>query len=132
MLKPQPPATPETREYWAACSRGELLYQVCEHCSHVQFYPRAHCTRCAGRQLAWKQSSGRGVIYSHTTTYRASLPAFADAVPYVLVLADMEEGFRIMLNIVDAELARVAIGGALRVVFRAETGGALLPQGELA
>ena len=131
MSRPQPAASAATREFWEACGRGELLYQVCTHCMNVQFYPRAHCTKCMNHALRWERSSGRGTVYSYTTAYRAATPAFKDDVPYIIALADLAEGFRMMLNVVGPNRAEIAIGRELRIVFRSVDGGAALPQGEL-
>lgn len=113
-------ATPlETFE--EACARRTLLYQRCDHCGCVQSYPRALCTRCHRDALAWRTSARRGRIASFTTVHRAANPFFQARVPYVLALVDVDEGFRVMLNIdapstTDVPLrigAEVVIGFAL-------------------
>jgi uncharacterized protein len=127
MDKPLPKANAETRPFWEACARGELLYQYCTACRRAQFYPRSHCSTCHGGGLEWRQSSGKGVVYTCTTVQRAPTPAFKALVPYVIALVDLEEGFRMMLNVLDCDPAQVAIGARVRVVFR-EEGGVALPQ----
>ena len=131
MQKPIPAATADTREFWDACSRGELLYQVCRSCAGVQFYPRGHCAACKAGELEWRRSAGLGRVYSHTTVYRAPTPAFKPDVPYVIALVDLDEGFRMMVNILDCAPGAVAIGSRMRIVFRPTEGGVALPQGEL-
>ena len=131
MQKPIPAATADTREFWDACGRGELMYQVCGSCAGVQFYPRRHCAACQADELEWRHSAGLGAVYSHTTVYRAPTPAFKADVPYVIALVDLDEGFRMMVNILGCEPSAVAIGSRMRIVFRPAGGGAALPQGEL-
>ena len=131
MNKPLATATAETQPFWDACARGELIYQYCTACSRPQFYPRSFCVECRSDTLEWRRSSGLGRVYSHTTVYRAPSAAFKDMVPYVIALVDLDEGFRLMLNIVDCDPASVAIGSRVRTVFR-ESDGQVLPQGELA
>jgi uncharacterized protein len=131
MPKPVPVPNAETRPFWEACARGELLYQRCVSCGRAQFYPRAHCAHCHSGGLEWRRSLGVGAVYSHTTVHRAPTPAFKPMVPYVIALVDLDEGFRMMMNVLDCEPSKVAIGTRVRVVFR-ESDGALLPQAVLA
>ena len=132
MLKPEPRPTAETRPFWDACKRGELLFQRCAGCGRVQFYPRGHCTACQSHELAWERSAGQGTIYSYTVVHRAPTEAFRAEVPYVLALVDMAEGFRIMTNVRGAAPDAVAIGRPVRIVFEPTAGGEALPQAELA
>lgn len=131
MNKPLPLPTAETHEFWDACARDELLYQVCPRCAHVQFYPRRHCAACQAMEMQWRRSSGAGTVYSHTTVHRAPTPAFKADVPYVIALVDLDEGFRMMVNILGCDPADVQIGRRMRILFRAADGGMKLPQGEL-
>ncbi len=132
MDKPLPKPTAETRKFWEACARDELLYQVCAACRHVQFYPRQHCIACQGTQMQWLRSAGSATVYSHTTVYRAPTAAFKADVPYVIALVDVDEGFRMIVNILGCYPAEVRIGARVRIVFREAGGGLRLPQGELA
>lgn len=131
MEKPVPVPNADTRAFWEGCASGELRYQQCSGCGRAQFYPRAHCASCQSRDLKWRRSSGLGVVYSHTTVQRAPTPAFKAMVPYVIALVDLEEGFRMMMNVLDCEPAKVSIGARVRVVFR-ESDGVVLPQAVLA
>lgn len=131
MQKPVPSATADTRTFWDACGRGELMYQVCRSCGRAQFYPRGHCAACHALELDWRRSAGLGAVYSHTTVYRAPTPAFKADVPYVIALVDLDEGFRMMVNILGCEPSAVAIGSRMRIVFLPAGDGVALPQGEL-
>ncbi len=131
MPKPVPVPNADTRPFWDACARGELLYQHCAACGRPQFYPRARCAACQAAGLEWRRSAGLGSIYSYTTVYRAPTPAFKSMAPYVISLVDLDEGFRMMMNVLDCEPAQVAIGARVRVVMR-ESDGAVLPQAVLA
>lgn len=130
MTRPLPRPTAETRPFWEGCSAGELRYQRCERCGHVQTMPRALCSACQHRGLVWQVASGNGRIVSHTTVYRAPVPAFRDETPYVIALLDMDEGFRLMANVRDGASCPIAIGQAVRIGFR-EIDGVHLPEAEL-
>jgi uncharacterized OB-fold protein len=98
-LKPLPKPTPTSRPFWEAAKRHELKIQHCGACGKYVYYPRDRCPHCFADQLAWKQVSGRGKVYSYTVVRRASARSFADA-PYVLAIVQLDEGPRLTSNIV--------------------------------
>ncbi len=131
MAKPVPPSNADTIEFWRGCNAERLLYQRCEGCGHVQFPPRSLCVKCLGRRLVWQESAKRGRIHSFTIVYRPPTPAFKDDVPYVLALVDLEEGFRIMCNLIGCPPDKAAIDLAVRITFEARGEGEsrqLVPQ----
>ena len=128
MHKPAPPPTSDTAEYWQACNRHELLYQRCNSCSHVQFYPRRICTVCQSNDLGWHRSAQKGTIHSFTVVHRTANRAFDADVPFVLALIDLDEGFRMMTNVIGEEYWKAAIGRRVRVVFEQHSSGQKLPQ----
>jgi len=130
MKKPLPPITPETRPFWDGCASGELRYQVCVGCGAVQRLPRTRCASCHGDALEWRRSAGRGRILSHTTVHRAPTPAFRDDVPYVIALVDLDEGFRLMVNVAGGEQPGLAIGAPVDIGFRS-VDGCVLPEARL-
>lgn len=125
--KPAPTITAETRPFWEGCALGELRYQVCQGCGRAQFYPRALCAGCGGTELEWAVSTGRGTIHALTVVQRAPTAAFRADVPYVVALVDLDEGVRMMANVVGCPPESVAIGHRVRVVFEAR-GDVTLPQ----
>lgn len=128
---PLPRPDADTQPYWDAAAQGKLLYQHCLDCESAQFPPRSLCAHCQGGRLEWRESAGHGRIASYTEVARAPSAAFRDQVPYVLALVDLDEGFRMMVNIVEGDRGLLAIGAATRTVFR-EVQGTVLPQGALA
>lgn len=125
--KPVPTITGETRPFWEGCAAGELRLQTCRACGRPQFYPRLVCAACGGTALAWLPSAGRGTVHAVTVVHRAPSPAFRPDVPYVVALVDLDEGVRMMANVVGAPPDRVAIGDRVRVVFE-RRGDVTLPQ----
>jgi uncharacterized OB-fold protein len=99
--KPLPTPSPETRRYWEGCKSHELWIPYCLSCESQYFYPRDFCPRCFGRDVEWRRVSGRGKIHTFAVHYRNWHPAWADEVPYVTALVDLDEGARIYTNIVD-------------------------------
>ncbi|MEQ8442601.1 MAG: OB-fold domain-containing protein [Alphaproteobacteria bacterium] len=110
-------ADPTTEAFWAACQEHRLTVQSCRDCGGNQMYPRGHCVTCGGDNLEMVDVSGRGEIYSLTTV---RIPVTDDLTPpYFLALVDLDEGPRLLTNIVG-ESAR--IGDRVAVEWRARDG----------
>ena len=106
---------PDTQPFWEATRNHELRYQACDKCSAVVFYPRRHCTHCLSLALTWKLSGGEGVIYTYSIVRQTYDPAFAPLVPYVIAWIDLDEGFRMLSNVVGAAPEAVHIGQRVQV-----------------
>jgi uncharacterized protein len=115
--KPVPLPNADSRPFWQACNREELIYQHCQACGRAQFYPRSLCAGCGAGSLEWRKSRGLGTIYTFTVSFRPPNPAFSPDVPYVIALVDLDEGFRMMLNILDCEPEAVRIGLRVKIVY---------------
>lgn len=107
----------ETRPYWDGCQEGRLLYQRCVDCGHPQFYPRLLCTSCFSDKLEWAQSQGQGTVYSSVVHYHTFEAGFKEALPYVVALIDLDEGYRMMSNITGDDAIAVRIGDRVEVYF---------------
>lgn len=115
--KPIPMPDQDTQPYWEAAKRHELLLQRCLDCGQYRFYPRIVCPQCMSDKTEWVKASGRGEVYSFTITYRPPSPAFAADVPYVVAIIELQEGVRMMSNIVGCDPHEVKIGMPVEVVF---------------
>jgi uncharacterized protein len=93
----------DTREFWQATKDGELKYQRCDACGTVVFYPRHHCTGCLSTALSWHTASGRGTVYTFSVVRKAEHPFFRTQVPYAVAWIDLDEGPRILSNIVGID-----------------------------
>ena len=114
---PVPARSPETEEFWAATARGVLLLRRCDDCGTVIWYPRPFCPSCGGFSTSWTEASGRGTVYSFTVVRRSAMEGWRDALPYVVAYVELEEGPRVMTNIVECEPAEVSVSMAVEVVF---------------
>ena len=117
----------ETRGYWEGCKRGELVLQRCRACGVVQHRPRALCASCLSDGIEHFVASGRGSVHSYTITHQNQLPAFREACPYVLAYVDLEEGPRLLTNVVGCLPEEVSIGMAVAVEF-VDTGEFAVPR----
>jgi len=120
LQRPLPtPMTPEAKPYWDGLKDEKLMLPKCGDCKKAFFYPRIACPHCHSRNIGWEQASGKGVLYSFEIAYRSLNPAFKIEPPYVLAMIELEEGPRIMSNLIniEADPAVVKIGAPVEVVF---------------
>lgn len=127
-MKPIPLPNEDTESFWDGCREHRLLFQRCRRCGAVRFYPRILCLACSSTDAEWIEASGRGRVYSHSTVHRAPTPAFRADVPYVLAIVELEEGVRMMTNIVGCSPDEVHIDMPVRVEFEPLTDAITLPK----
>ena len=127
---PAPFVLPEVKPFWDATATGVLLLAKCSDCGTFIWYPRPFCPECASLKIDWVPASGRGTVYSFTVNRRgtADLPAYREAGTYVLAYVELEEGPRMMTNIVDTDPETVKIGQAVELVFHDTGQGSALPR----
>lgn len=113
-LNPVPSWERESSRFWAAAADGRLELQYCPACAQFVHYPRRRCPRCLSPRLEWRVSGGRGVIYSVTIVHR---PLDEASKPHVVALIDLDEGVRLMSELVDCPPERIAIGHRVEVRF---------------
>ena len=116
-----PTPDPETQPFWDATREHRLLVKRCSGCGRAHFYPRPFCPYCWSSEVEWEEASGRATLYTWSVVHVNDLPPFPDRVPYVAAIADLEEGPRMMTNVVDCDHDALEVGMALQVDFREET-----------
>jgi uncharacterized OB-fold protein len=116
--RPAPVADHDSAPYWQGLHDGTLLVQRCSECNEVQLYPRDRCLACRG-PVVWEEASGRGSIYSFTVIRQNYARPFRDWIPYVVALVDLEEGPRVMSNLIDCDPDAVQVGMPVEVRFEA-------------
>ena len=97
------PITPETKPFWDGLREQKLMLPKCGDCSRVFFYPRIICPHCQSRNVGWIQGSGRGKLHSFEIAYQTISRAFKVKPPYVLAMIELEEGPRMLSNLIDIE-----------------------------
>ncbi len=103
-LRPQPRfPEPDSQPFWEASKQHKLAYQKCNECQTVIFYPRSHCPYCGSLDNTWHESQGKGEVYTFSIIAQNRHPAFKDLGPYAVALVDLDEGFRMMTNIVGVK-----------------------------
>ena len=127
-LYPAPTPNADSKVFWAAAANEELVLRQCTACGERHYPPRHLCPKCWSDALAWTPSAGKGSIYSFTVMHRAPMPEFMKRVPYVVALIDLDEGPRMMANVVGDDALQTAIGDRVGVCYETREGGAKLPQ----
>jgi len=114
--RPLPAITPETRNFWEGTRSGELRLQKCSDFNHVYFPPRPFCPQCGSAKVSVFRASGRATLYSYVIHHRP-VPGFVP--PYSIAVVELEEGPRMMTNIVQTPQTPEALqlDMALEVVF---------------
>ena len=124
--RPLPQPTPETQHFWDGTRVNELRLQRCADCHKAYFPPRPFCPACASAQVAVFKASGRGRLYSYVIHHRP-VPGFTP--PYAIAVVELEEGPRLMTNIVDCPQTPEALqlDMPLQVTFVAQNDKITLP-----
>jgi uncharacterized protein len=119
--RPVPALRGEERLYFEGARNHQLIFQTCETCSSHVWYPRAVCPQCMGTHLLPTVSAGHGWVYSFTTLHRAGHPSRHDDVPYTIGLIDLDEGIRVIGDVISADPREVHIGLPVTATFSAIT-----------
>ncbi|GGL15022.1 Zn-ribbon domain-containing OB-fold protein [Nocardia jinanensis] len=113
------PTPDETTDaYWAAAHEGRLLIKSCRDCGRTHAYPRPFCPHCWSDAVEWVPASGRATLYTFSIVRQNDLPPFRDRLPYIAAVVDLDEGPRMMTDIVDCPVADVYIGMELEFTVR--------------
>ena len=116
--KPVPVATPESDFFWDKTRKHELWIQKCVDCDTAFFYPRMICPDCLEDKIEWFKTSGKGFLYTYMINHRPP-PGFEDEAPYAIAIVQLDEGPRMMTNIVGIENTpeNLVLDMPLEVVF---------------
>ncbi len=127
----EPPVGAESGAFWEATREGRLLVQWCTACDRGVFYPRVFCPHCAapGTALEWRTASGRATVYAAGVEHKpeATGATFSGGQPYCVALVDLEEGVRMMTNVVGCPPDEVRSGQAVVVTWEPLSDGRQLP-----
>lgn len=112
---PLPQPSPLSTPFWEAVHAHRLTVQRCAQCGTWEWTPKVVCSDCLKEALVWTQVSGKATVYSFSIVRRPQSEAFE--VPYVVAIVELEEGPRLMANVVGVDVKAVHIGMAVEVGF---------------
>lgn len=118
----------ENAWFWEGVARHELLLQRCTACGALR-QPSPGCLACGSLDWDTVAAAGRGTVHTWLVSKH---PSREDVEPRIVALVDLEEGVRLVSNVVDADPSEVAIGAALELTFRTYDDDVVLPQFTLA
>jgi uncharacterized protein len=130
--RPSRDAAIDSQGYWDGIAAGEFRVQCCAGCGLLRHYPRPMCAACHSMKHTWVALSGGGTVRSWTVCHHAFLPAFEDALPYVLALAELDEGVRVNLQLQGVPADGLRVGMRVRVRFAVADNGTRFPALEAA
>jgi uncharacterized OB-fold protein/acyl dehydratase len=115
--RPRPGITRDNAFWWEGVKAGKLRIQRCGGCGTLRHPPRPMCPRCQSLDWDTVESSGKGVVYSFVVSHYPQVPAFD--YPLAIGLIELEEGTRLVSNVIDIDPADVHVGMPVEVVFEA-------------
>jgi len=128
LKKPLPKPTKWSQPYWDAAKKHKLVFKKCTKCGHIDHPPYLYCTECHVDDHEWVESSGKGVLNAYAVNHFGVPFPFWPDLPYVTAMVDVEEGPRMITNIVECDPEALKNGMELEVVFQERTSEFTLPQ----
>lgn len=126
--KPLPGVDVEAAPFWEYCKKHELRMQKCTQCGHVRNPPSILCPKCHSMDVAWKKLSGKGKVYSYTVFHRLYHEAFRNDIPYAVGIIQLDEGPRMLSNIIGCKIEDIKIDMPVKVYFEDITDKFALPK----
>jgi hypothetical protein len=123
--RPSPIVTDDSAVFWDAAAEGRLVAQRCAACGALRHPPRPMCPHCHSLDIEVVTLSGLGRVYSYAILHHPQNPAFD--YPVLAALVDLDEGVRVVSNLVDVATDDIHIGMRVAVQFVPTAGGATVP-----
>ena len=114
---PLPVPSLDNQEFFDRCREHQLVLRQCRACHLFSHPPRPNCPDCGSDNLEWVKSEGKGTVYTFTITRQPVSRAFQGRIPWAVVEVELEEGVRMISNLVDFDPEAIEIGIAVEVVF---------------
>lgn len=128
LRKPVPHPSPETLPFWEAARAHRLLLPLCNACGKFWFPPTQRCAHCLSADFVWQEAKGAGRIYSFVVYHRVYHPGFESEVPYVVAIVELDEGPRLVTNIVGLKPDEVRCDMRVKAIFDDSSAGISIPK----
>ena len=115
--RPRPDLRNAGARFFREAARNVLVVPKCLACERTFWHPRPRCPHCGSERIDWIESAGRGTIHTFTVVRQSNDPFFATQVPYAVAIVELDEGVRLMSNIVQTSLDAMHIRMRVDVVF---------------
>jgi uncharacterized protein len=111
--RPRPGLTPDNSFFFEGAKEHKLLIQQCSACQTLRHPPQPRCDHCGSYEWHPLEASGKGSIYSYVVNHHPQVPAFDYPLP--LALVELEEGTRLVAEIVECPIEDLEVGMAVEV-----------------
>lgn len=115
--KPLPAISTLNGPYWDGLKQRELKMPSCNDCGKLWYPPAPFCPECWSRNFTWRQLGGRGTVNSWVVFHQAYFSSYKDDVPYNVAEVELEEGPRLLTNLVGVANADIVIGMSVEIVY---------------
>lgn len=126
VARPKPGISDDTRFFWDGLREGKLLIQHCKCCDSLRHPPGPVCPSCHSFEWDTVSASGRGIVYSFVVMHYPEVPPFEHPNPIALI--ELEEGTRLVAQLVGAKPEDISIGQPVQVEFNTFDSDLVLPQ----
>jgi uncharacterized OB-fold protein len=128
VAKPVPIPDEISAPFFDGAREGRLMLQHCPSCDGWSFPVRERCPHCFAAGLTWRAASGLGTLYTFTIMHQVMNPGFAGSVPYNVSQIDLDEGVRMICNVIGIDNAQLRPGMRVQAVFEAVSDTVTLPK----
>ena len=126
-LKWIPEPSEASKPFFDGISAGKLRLQVCSDCETWNYPVIRICSACGSNSIEWRDTKGKGIVYSHGRLQRVSHPRHEGRLPIVVAQVDIEEGLRLFTNLIGTKPEEVRAGDPVELDFEALPDGGMLP-----
>ncbi|MCC7077713.1 MAG: Zn-ribbon domain-containing OB-fold protein [Acidimicrobiia bacterium] len=113
----------DTEPFWEAAREHRLVIRRCNACHEAHYYPRSFCPKCWSEDVVWIEASGRGRLYTYSVVHKNDLPPWPERVPYCAAIVELDEGPRMMSNVVECDFDDLRADMSLELTWRDEAWG---------
>lgn len=113
--KPLPEPDEQSRPFWEAAMRGELLLMKCGGCGAFRLPARQHCDECLSDEFSWEPAAGTGVVRTFGIMHQRYHPGFVAEIPYNVTIVELDEGPQLPANLVGIANDEIRVGMRVRV-----------------
>jgi len=114
---PIPIADKASAPFFQGAKERRLMLLRCALCGRHRLPGRERCADCWSTEVEWAQASGRGKLHSFGIMHQQYHPAFAEVVPYSFAIVELEEGPRLVTNIVGCPHEELRVDMPVEAVF---------------
>jgi len=115
--KPLPLINERSRPFWNAAKDKILQLPQCKYCLHIRSQFEDFCPKCGSELFTWKTLSGNGIIWSNCIFYQKYFPEFEEDLPYGVIMVELDEGPRLISNIINQGQAEIKVGLRVKAYF---------------